>query len=183
MSFSADNLKIFPEFNSISEVEREQVFNLGEVIVYNPGDQVFKSGDIIENMQCLIAGEIDVEFMTDANVKNYATVKAGDINGVLPFSRMREAKGESVVRDSGAIIFRIHKSKFHKLVCLNYDMVQHLVGRLIDRSREGARFVQQQEKLISLGKLSAGLAHELNNPAGAMVRSSSVLKTNLGGSR
>ena len=180
MSFSADNLKIFPEFNLLSDDEREKVYNLGEVIVYNPGDQVFKSGDIIENMQCLIAGEIDVEFMTDANVKNYATVKAGDINGVLPFSRMREARGESVVRETGAIVFRIHKSKFPQLVCLNYDMVQHLVGRLIDRSREGARFVQQQEKLISLGKLSAGLAHELNNPAGAMVRSSSELKKHLG---
>lgn len=181
MNFSADNLKIFPEFNLLSDSEREQVFNLGEVVVFQAGDFVFKTGDQIEFMQCLIAGEIDVEFMTDANIKNYASVSAGEINGVLPFSRMREARGESTVRPGGAIVFRIHKSKFPQLVCLNYDMVQHLVGRLIDRSREGARFVQQQEKLISLGKLSAGLAHELNNPAGAMVRSSSELKKHLGG--
>ena len=94
---------------------------------------------------------------------------------------MGKPKGISVVRNTGAIVFRIHKSKFPQLICLNYDMVQLLVGRLIDRSKEGARFVQQQEKLISLGKLSAGLAHELNYPAGAMVRSSSELKKLLGG--
>jgi signal transduction histidine kinase len=50
-----------------------------------------------------------------------------------------------------------------------------LVGLLTDRVRETTRADQQREKLASLGKLSAGLAHELNNPAAAASRAAAGL--------
>jgi len=180
MELTAQNLRIFPEFAILPDEELNAVFALGELVEFQDGDMLFQEGMQIEYMQCVLAGGMDVEFMTEAKVKNYLSVCTGEINGVLPFSRMREAKGKATIRHGGIIIFRIHRSKFPELVCISYDMIQLIVGRLIDRSKEGARFVQQQEKLISLGKLSAGLAHELNNPAGAMVRSSSELKKHLG---
>jgi signal transduction histidine kinase len=45
-----------------------------------------------------------------------------------------------------------------------------------DRIRETTRFEQQQDRLAALGKLSAGLAHELNNPASAAKRATSQLR-------
>ncbi len=50
---------------------------------------------------------------------------------------------------------------------------------MTDRARETTRVEQQNEKLLSLGKLSAGLAHELNNPASALGRSVSELRDRL----
>jgi signal transduction histidine kinase len=50
---------------------------------------------------------------------------------------------------------------------------------MTDRIRSFTTLQQQNEKLASLGKLSAGLAHELNNPAAAVVRSSEALKKHL----
>ncbi|MGC2551658.1 MAG: ATP-binding protein, partial [Candidatus Sulfotelmatobacter sp.] len=53
---------------------------------------------------------------------------------------------------------------------------KRLVGLMSDRIRETTRLEQQRDRLASLGKLSAGLAHELNNPASAAKRAASQLR-------
>ena len=56
------------------------------------------------------------------------------------------------------------------------ELATRLVGLMSDRIREITRFEQQQDRLASLGKLSAGLAHELNNPASAAKRAAGQLR-------
>jgi signal transduction histidine kinase len=56
------------------------------------------------------------------------------------------------------------------------ELAQRLVGLMSDRIRETTRREQQRDRLASLGKLSAGLAHELNNPASAAKRATSQLR-------
>jgi signal transduction histidine kinase len=56
------------------------------------------------------------------------------------------------------------------------ELTARLVGYLSDRVRETTRVEQQRDRLASLGKLSAGLAHELNNPASAAKRATSQLR-------
>jgi signal transduction histidine kinase len=56
------------------------------------------------------------------------------------------------------------------------ELTQRLVGLMSDRIRETTRLEQQRDRLASLGKLSAGLAHELNNPASAAKRAASQLR-------
>jgi signal transduction histidine kinase len=58
-------------------------------------------------------------------------------------------------------------------------LTQRLVGLMSDRIREVTRMEQQLDRLASLGKLSAGLAHELNNPASAAKRAASQLRETL----
>jgi signal transduction histidine kinase len=55
------------------------------------------------------------------------------------------------------------------------ELTKRLVGLMSDRIRETTRLEQQRDRLASLGKLSAGLAHELNNPASAAKRAASQL--------
>jgi signal transduction histidine kinase len=59
------------------------------------------------------------------------------------------------------------------------ELASRLVGLMSDRIREATRIEQQRDRLAALGKLSAGLAHELNNPASAAKRAASQLRATL----
>ena len=102
-------------------------------------------------------------------------IVAGDVTGVLPFSRMKQfTVGARAVTD--ARVLKFPSSLFPELVQKMPELVQRLVGLMADRIRETTRREQQRDRLASLGKLSAGLAHELNNPASAAKRATSQLR-------
>ncbi len=102
-------------------------------------------------------------------------LEPGDVTGILPFSRMKQftVSGRAIT-DSHAL--RFPASQFPELVQKMPVLTQRLVGLMSDRIREVTRLEQQQDRLASLGKLSAGLAHELNNPASAAKRAASQLR-------
>jgi len=102
-------------------------------------------------------------------------IKAGDVTGVLPFSRMKQftVSGRAQT-DSRAL--RFPASLFPDLIQKMPELTKRLVGLMSDRIRETTRLEQQRDRLASLGKLSAGLAHELNNPASAAKRATSQLR-------
>ncbi|MFZ0585578.1 MAG: ATP-binding protein, partial [Candidatus Sulfotelmatobacter sp.] len=99
----------------------------------------------------------------------------GDVTGVLPFSRMTHFTVSGRAMTDG-LALRFSKSKFPELIQKMPVLTQRLVGLMSDRIRETTRLEQQRDRLASLGKLSAGLAHELNNPASAAKRAASQLR-------
>src|SRR6267378_2309444 len=103
------------------------------------------------------------------------TARAGEVTGVLPFSRMKTfgVTGRAVL-PIRALVFPA--GKFPELFQRMPELSQRLVGLLTDRVRNVTREEQQREKLAALGKLSAGLAHELNNPSAAARRSAAALR-------
>jgi signal transduction histidine kinase len=102
-------------------------------------------------------------------------LEAGDVTGVLPFSRMKQfTVSQRAETDSRAL--RFPSSLFPDLIQKMPELTKRLVGLMSDRIREVTRLEQQRDRLASLGKLSAGLAHELNNPASAAKRAASQLR-------
>src|SRR6202012_657861 len=101
--------------------------------------------------------------------------RAGEVTGLLPFSRMTRfsltARATLPLR-----LLRVHKDHFSEMLQRIPELLPRLVGVMVDRSREYSRAEQQRDKLSALGKLSAGLAHELNNPAAAAVRATQGLR-------
>ena len=107
-------------------------------------------------------------------------LEAGQVGGVLPYSRLRVIKGESVAVGETAL-FVLHRDQFPALEQASPELVQRLVSAMNDRARLEARGQERDDKLRALGKLSAGLAHELNNPAAAIARAAEGLARNLRG--
>src|ERR1700726_1535913 len=71
---------------------------------------------------------------------------------------------------------RLRKEQFEEMLQRIPELLPRLIGVLADRIREYSRAEQQRDKLSALGKLSAGLAHELNNPASAAGRAAESLR-------
>jgi signal transduction histidine kinase len=104
--------------------------------------------------------------------------QAGDVSGVFPFSRMKRFTVTGRALTDGRLI-KFPAALFSELIPRMPQLTTRLVAMMSDRIREGTRIEQQRDRLISLGKLSAGLAHELNNPASAAKRASDQMRETL----
>src|SRR6201996_6278838 len=102
----------------------------------------------------------------------------GDVSGVFPFSRMKRFTVAGRALTDGRLA-RFPAALFPELVQKMPELTTRLVAMMSDRIREGTRIEQQRDRLVSLGKLSAGLAHELNNPASAAKRASDQMRDTL----
>jgi signal transduction histidine kinase len=125
-------------------------------------------------MSVILEGQLEArgEFGGEPIVFSQA---AGDVGGVLPFSRMKQVPvtGRAITESH---LLRFPASRFPELMQRMPELTKRLVGLMSDRIRETTRVEQQRDRLAALGKLSAGLAHELNNPASAAKRATSQLR-------
>jgi signal transduction histidine kinase len=138
------------------------------------GDVYVRQGDPADWMFVILEGQFQWrgEFGGDTVV---LSAKPGDVTGVLPFSRMKQFTVTGGAVTDGRVL-KFPASLFPELVQKMPELTTRLVGLMSDRIRETTRFEQQRDRLASLGKLSAGLAHELNNPASAAKRATSQLR-------
>ncbi|ACO31860.1 Sensory transduction histidine kinase [Acidobacterium capsulatum ATCC 51196] len=141
------------------------------------GSILFRAGETADAMTILLQGEIQVHRDHSGPMAIFIG-RAGQITGLLPFSRMKTYGGRGqATTDVWALQYP--REMFDEMIRAVPSMVQRSVSVLVDRAREVTRLEQQAEKLAALGKLAANLAHELNNPASAAQRSAAGLLSEL----
>ena len=88
---------------------------------------------------------------------------ASAITGVLPYSRLTEGV-QPVMIDTDARVLELHRDHLREMATSCHELTTAFVQQMTDRVRNFTQQAQQEEKLASLGRLSAGLAHELKTP-------------------
>ncbi len=153
-----------------------------EYAEYKDGDLIYKTGDPIDTMAILLEGKINHYKDIKGKLVYYFSFEnneiSGGVTGLLPYSRMQTTAGNSYAAGKVRLLM-LHKKYFHELEQINPDFIQRLIGYMTERARIFATTQMQQEKVSALGKLAAGIAHEMNNPAAAINRISEELDKRL----
>src|SRR5919108_4530646 len=163
-----------PAFADLPEDQIDWFLSRAEELHVKAGNTYFRQGDPADAMFVILEGQIQARGELGGETVVFST-KPGDVTGVLPFSRMKQFPLEGRATTDTKIL-RFPSSFFPDLVQKMPELTKRLVGLMSDRIRETTRMEQQRDRLASLGKLSAGLAHELNNPASAAKRAAAQLR-------
>ena len=138
------------------------------------GDAVSHAGRPVESMYVVLSGYVCIFVDRGAGRHKVMEWRAGDVTGVLPYSRLVNAPGDSIAQEPSDIL-AIPRADLTAMIHECHQVTSILVHTMLDRARVFTSSGMHDEKMASLGKLSAGLAHELNNPASAIERSAALL--------
>jgi signal transduction histidine kinase len=167
-------LRQSPVFADLPEDQIAWFLSQTQELLLKAGELYARQGAPADAMFVLLEGEFQWrgDFSGETFVRD---LSAGEVTGLLPFSRMKNfsLSGRAL---TDARVLRFPAAMLPELVHRMPELASRLVGLMSDRIREATRFEQQRDRLAALGKLSAGLAHELNNPASAAKRATSQLR-------
>ncbi len=144
----------------------------------SPGQVLTAKGTRPEGLFVVLSGAFSMSVDRGAGPRKVMEWREGDVMGLLPYSRVAGPPGDSVARESSEIL-QLHGGLIRELAEKCHEITAILVHAMIDRARAFTSSDLHDEKMVSLGKLSAGLAHELNNPASAVKRSAALLDERL----
>ncbi|MBD2295241.1 cyclic nucleotide-binding domain-containing protein [Anabaena sphaerica FACHB-251] len=163
-------------FPKLSDEVLQHLQKYGAEIDLSVGECLFKEGDRSYDFHVVLEGEIQVTKQIGGQEKILAQHQRGEFIGEL--SILTEA--DSIVSGYATLASRVLKLElktFKQIIATFPPLADIVISTLAARTKTVEQQLQQQEKLASLGKLSAGIAHELKNPAAAGARVAEELQT------
>jgi len=173
--------ELLQSFEALKEVPLDQLkwlIDNSEQRILPEGEYLFQPGQAINATNIIIIGRVSMYIMQNNETRELSVFEAQTVSGYLPFSRAKSAPSFArAIEETQLLCFPA--TKMHEMITLHFELTQALVHVMASRIRDFTALQQQSEKMMALGKLSAGLAHELNNPASAIVRGAASLKQHL----
>ena len=173
-----NRLKALASFAQMPHEEVEWLVSHSCLDVGEAGAIIAPKGRHIENLWIVLSGHIAIRVDRGAGPHRVMEWRTGDVGGMLPYSRMTGPPGDTFLEEKTEILL-IHEKLFPEMIHRCPVFTARTVHIMLDRARTFNTSELQDEKMISLGKLAAGLAHELNNPASATMRSAKLLLPHL----
>ena len=173
-----EQLRRVPLFAELSEDDLSWIADAGEAVELSGGDLLAGEGDPGDALFVIISGELEVVKRSRTTDIPIAVLGPGEIVGEMAIfeAQPRMASVRAVLPTR---VIRIGRDVILELVRTRPSATLSMLRTVMGRLRGTEAMLREREKLAALGTLSAGLAHELNNPAAAVQRSAALLQDGL----
>lgn len=173
-----ERLQSIPAIKDVPAEQLQWLIDHSALLEKKTGELLFNQGDAMKGTYILLEGKFRLCLWQNGELREVIGFEKDAITGYLPFSRGKITVGlGEAMADSKFLLFPI--DKMEQMIRTQFELTQALVHIMTNRVRDFTAYEQQNEKMMALGKLSAGLSHELNNPAAAVVRGSASLLAHL----
>ena len=167
-----EELGHLPLLNRLTDGDLQQLARQGELVNLQTGDILFSEGDPAQGLFVVLEGELAIFKQVSGERVILANVPRGSFVGEislltgLPHNASARAIRPTRLLKYGASVFEEMKDS---------PIIQLILATTVQRLRDAEMQVQQHQRLSALGKMAAGLAHELNNPTSANLRAATQL--------
>jgi len=169
------DLRKSPLFQGLSDEELQKLMDMAEPVSLRAGDVLIKQGEPGDSAYVVIKGDFEVQKQSGQSLIKIDVRNPGDVVGEMALLS-QAPRNASVIAKIDSEVLRIPKEAFEKLLLSSTTAAMAVMRWVMARLTQNESLLHQQEKMAALGTMSAGLAHELNNPAAAAQRSASQLK-------
>jgi signal transduction histidine kinase len=169
------DLRKSPLFEGLSDRELQQLVDDATPVSIHAGETLMKQGDPGDSAYVVLKGGLEIQKQSGPSVIKIDVRNPGEIIGEMALlSNSPRSATVVAVTDSEAL--RISQEVFENLLSTSPSAALAVLHWVLARLGQNESLLHQQEKMAALGTMSAGLAHELNNPAAAAQRSAAMLR-------
>ncbi len=169
------DLRKSPLFQGLSDDELQQLMDNAKPVSLRAGEALMKQGDTGDSAYVVLSGGFEITKQSGQSVIKIDVRNPGDVLGEMALlSQAPRSATVTAVTDCETLC--ISKEVFDNLLLTSPSAAMAVLHWVMMRLSQNDALLHQQERMAALGTLSAGLAHELNNPAAAAQRSASLLK-------
>jgi signal transduction histidine kinase len=187
-TLTRDELRGLFLFEALTGEQLDWLAAHGETKSVPAGTTIVPEGDEATCFYVLLSGTLVLSRLAggervQVNRTDHVGSYFGATQAYLTTDRAQNTYGATVEAVTDMRVFQLPADEFGEALRRWFPMAMHLLDGLFLGMQNSQRLVNERERLLALGSLSAGLTHELNNPAAAAVRATAALRERVAGMR
>ncbi len=170
-----DFLKKVPLFSSLSDDDLDRLREMVTEVHLPAGEMLFGEGDMGDKAYVIKQGQIEIVKSSGGKTVLLAVRQAGEVIGEMSLLEATPRMASGIARTDSDLLAISHRQLDH-LLNTSPSAARAMLLTITARYRSTEVLLHQSEKMAQLGTLTAGIAHEINNPTAAVVRGSNQLR-------